>query len=343
MDVPPINSLDLEITMEPNYRLKNSIALLKAKVGKFALELGWISDLASTMRAFPYPDFFEPKTFLFIDGDKNEARFTISAELIVAWICHLSHGARRRMEIYEDEVLEALSKERLLVAATLARCHLEASAWLVYGLEELTKAAESSDWSKIETLIPKMLNGAAVTKEARHTPDGSVDEFWVEPSSIMNAVDALDRYYGVCTGNKAHEARIVYAILSDYAHPSIFGLRHLFQGAEDNDGWTISYSSTEKLSEKDCGMILQTLLLSMRLGHSAGLILRLGSIEDGEGGPTYVKPSLQSCAGVWQQILNGKPRSRPNPDVHLFGMKVDSTIILVLLGVKFHMRLPPLA
>jgi len=123
----------------------------------------------------------------------------------------------------------------------------------------------------------------------------------------MNAIDALDRYYGVCTGNKDHEARIVYAILSDYAHPSIFGLQHLFHGVEDSEGWTISYGSAENVSEKDCGMILQTLLLSMRLGHSAALMLCLGSIEDRDGGPTYVKPSLESGAGIWQNILNGRP------------------------------------
>lgn len=293
--------------MTPDCRFTNAITLLKSKSGKFALELQWISELASTTREFPYPDFFEPKTFMFKDRDKNEARFVITADMLAAWLCHLSHGARRRMKIYEDEVLEALSKERLMVAATLVRCHLEASAWVAYGLEELTKAAETSNWSKLETLIPKMLNGAAVTKEAKNAPDGSVDELWVEPSSIMNAIDALDRYYGVCTGNKAHEARVVYAILSDYAHPSIFGLRHIFHGVEDSEGWKISYSSVEKLSEKDCGMILQTLLLSMRLGHSAALMLRLGSIEDRDDGPTYVKPSVESCTGIWQNILNGRP------------------------------------
>lgn len=152
-----------------------------------------------------------------------------------------------------------------------------------------------------------MLNGAAVTKESRHAPDSLVDELWVEPSSIMNAIDAVDRYYGVCTGNKAHEARIVYAILSDFAHPSIFGVRHIFDGKENKDGWTISYGATEKLSEKDYGMVLQSLLLSMRLGHSAALMLRLGSIEDDGDNFTYVKPPLRSCVAVWEQILNAKP------------------------------------
>lgn len=288
-------------------RPQNLIAMIKAIIGNYHLELQWISDLISTTRSFPYPDFFEPKTFLFKDRANKEARFIISADLLAAWIYHLSHGSRKRMEIYEDEVLEALSKERLLTAATMARCHLEASAWAAYGLEELTKAADTSDWSKMEIIMPKMLNGAAVMKESRHAPEASIDELWVDPSSIMNAIDALDRYYGVCTGNKAHEARILYAILSDFAHPSIFGVRHIFHGKENSEGWAISYRSKEKLSEKDCGMILQTLLISMRLGHSAALMLRLGSIEDSGDSFSYVKPSPQSCAGVWEQILNAKP------------------------------------
>ena len=212
------------------------------------------------------------------------------------------------MEIYEDEVLNALSRDRFLLAATLARCHMEAAAWVVYGLEELTKASENSNWSKLETLIPKMLQGTAATRETKHMPDDSVDPRWVEPSSIMNAIDALDRYYSVCTGHRSNEARVVYAILSDYSHPSIFGVRNLFHAKEEDDaGWTIAYSSTETPSGDDCGMILRTLLLSMRLGHSAAIMLRLGTIEDTDDGVVYIKPSPANAVGVWEQIINAKP------------------------------------
>lgn len=298
--------------MERNKRFQGSVAFLTGRLDTSGLELQWISDLVNTTRIYPYPEFYEPESGLFKDRDKKEARFVITADLLVAWICHLSHGARIRMEILEDEIVEALSRESVLAAATLTRCHMEASGWVVFGLEELTKAADTSDWSRLEILIPKMLNGAAVTKESKHAPEGSLDDLWVEPSSIMNAIDALDRYYGVCTGNKAHEARVLYAILSDYAHPSIFGLRHLFHGKENSDGWMISYTYEEKLSSKHYKMILQTLLLSMRLGHSAALMLRLGSVEDrGKDGLSYIKPSEKSCFEVWERILNGRPH-RPN-------------------------------
>jgi hypothetical protein len=294
--------------MELSPRFRDTVTSLKLKVAKYVHDLERICHLASTTRTFEYPDFFEPKTWLF-NAKGNEARFVVSADLLAAWICQLSYGARRRMEICEDEVLDALSNNRFLVAATLTRSHMEASAWVVYGLEELTKAAENSNWSKLETLIPKMLNGTAVTKKSKHMSDTSIDPLWLESSSIMNAIDALDRYYGVCTGHKSNEARIVYAILSDYAHPSIFGVKHLFYDKEEDDaGWTISYRSAETPSEDDCGIILRALLLSMRLGYSAAFMLLLGTIEDRDDGVNYIKPSPADGAGVWEHIVNVKPQ-----------------------------------
>lgn len=297
--------------MELPCRFRDSIESLKHKMSNHVQELEWICHLSSTTRSFAYPDFFEPKTWLFKEK-ASEARFVVSADLITAWICHLSHSTRKRMEIYEDEILDALSNNRFLVAATLARCHIEASAWAVYGLEELTKASENSDWSKLEGLIPKMLNGTAVTRETKHMSDASIDMLWVEPSSIMNAIDALDRYHGVCTGNKSNDASIVYAILSDYSHPSILGVRHLFKAkGKDNNGWIISYTSTETASVDDCGMILRALLLSMRLGHSAALMLRLGTIKDTDNGIMYINPSPADGAGVWERIINARPHGYP--------------------------------
>lgn len=289
-------------------RFMDSIALLKRKVTKHLQEVEMICNLASTTRSFEYPDFFEPRAWLF-KKNKGEARFAFSADLLAAWICHLSHGARRRMEIYEDAVLEALSNDRFAVAATLVRCHLETSAWVAYGLEELTKAAENASWSRLETLIAKMLNGTAVARETEHMPDATVDLLWIEPSSIMNAIDALDRYYGSCFGHRFREARVLYGVLSDYAHPTIFGIRHLLHAKEESSaGWMISYSSSEQPSEDDCGMILRTLLISMRLGHSAALMLRLGTIEDKDSGVTFIKPSLADGACVWEQIISVKPQ-----------------------------------
>jgi hypothetical protein len=285
-------------------RFTHSLDVLKRRMPKHIDELALIRHLALNTRAFPYPHFFEPKTWLIMETEK-EARFEISADLLAAWICHLSHSARRRMELYEDEVLDALSNGRFLVSASMARCHMEASAWVIYALEELTEASESSSWSKLEVLIPKMLNGSAVATETKHLPNASVDLLWLKPSSIMNAIDAMDRYLSVCTAQNSREARILYGILSDYAHPTMFGARHLFRARDEDHraGWTISYGAAETPDADGCAMIICSLLASMRVGHSAALMLRLGTIEDRDDGVFYIKPSLADGAGVWEQIV----------------------------------------
>jgi len=298
------------MTLSP--RFTESIESLKLKFSKSVDELAWIQHLAITTREFPYPHFFEPKSWLFIEKEK-EARFEISADLLAAWICHMSHSTRRRMEVYEDEVLDALSKDRFLVASTLARCHMEASAWGIYALEELSKASDSSIWSKLEILIPKMLNGSAVFAEREHLAQSEVDPLWLKPKSVMEAIDAMGQYFATCNAETPKESpRILYAVLSDYAHPSMLGARCLFQAreAKEGNGWTIFYGMPEPSDADDSAFVLRALLLSMRLGHSAAMMLRLGTIEDRDDGVFYLKPPLSVGAGVWEHIINGRPESQ---------------------------------
>src|SRR6266496_3981759 len=290
-------------------RFTASIESLKLKFPKSVGELAWIEHLAVTTRDFPYPHFFEPKTWLLMERDKD-ARIRISADLLAAWICHMSHSARRRMESYEHEALDALANDRFLVATTLTRSHMEASAWGIYALEELTKASDSSSWSSLEILIPKMLHGSAVSQETKHLPQDVVDPLWLKPKSVMEAVDAMGRYFRTCRSDTPKESpRVLYAILSDYAHPSMLGVRHFFEArdAEENDGWTISYGVTKAPEADDAAFVVRALLLSMRLGHSAAMMLRLGTIEDRDDGVFYLKPSVSDGAGVWEHIINGRP------------------------------------
>jgi hypothetical protein len=297
-------------TLTPPKEPTHSLDVLKRRMPQAVDELTWIQNLALNTRAFPYPPFFEPATWLIMEPGK-EARFEISADLLAAWISHLSYSARRRMEVYEDEILDALTNDRFLVSASMARCHLEASAWVIYGLEELTEASESLSWSRLALLIPKMLNGSAVASETKHLPEASVDPLWLKPSSVMNAIDAMDRYFNVCNAKNSREARILYAILSDYAHPSMFGARHLFQARDEGHrtGWTIAYGTGETVDEHYSAMIIRSLLTSMRLGHSAALMLRLGTIEERDEGVFNIRPSPADGAAVWESIINGKPEA----------------------------------
>src|SRR5262245_42656646 len=106
---------------------------------------------------------------------------------------------------------------------------MEAAAWAAYANEELVKTAETASWARLKSLVPKMLYGTAVAKEERRLSEGVADLLRLDPTSVMNAIDALDRFCGVAAGNEGASLRVLYASLSDYAHPTIRGVGHLFE------------------------------------------------------------------------------------------------------------------
>lgn len=129
------------------------LLLLKQAHPNLITNLDYIDSLLSTTRNIEYHDFFEPLTVL-IEQKGQPVRVELDADLLLAWIMHMSHSCRRRMELFEDQIFESLLKRRLLVAGTLVRAHIEAASWAAYCLEELTKATDKSDWSKLrEPLI----------------------------------------------------------------------------------------------------------------------------------------------------------------------------------------------
>jgi hypothetical protein len=123
-----------------------------------------IRKVAKATRGFSLPAFAEPKTWL-IQESGSDSLVEIDADLVAAWISHMSHSSRLRMELLEDAVLRALARSEFLVSATLTRAHMEAAGWAVYVNEELVKLADSGAWEKLKTLIPKMLYGSAVASE----------------------------------------------------------------------------------------------------------------------------------------------------------------------------------
>lgn len=94
----------------------------------------------------------------------------------------------------------------------------------------------------------------------------------------------------------------------------------------------------------DYGMILQTLLLSMRLGHSAALMLRLGSIDDYGDNFIYVKPSLGVVAGIWNHNINSRPgeticqrhpkEHRPLYSLSLGTKNISELVPIVATGIE---------
>jgi hypothetical protein len=258
-------------------------------------------------RGFDYPEFDQPKVLPVI-GAGGESEIEIDADLLAAWVGHMSHSSRARMELLEDAILRSLAHSEVIAPATLTRAHIEAAAWAVYANEQLVKVAETASWRKLQSLVPKMLYGTAVAREAKHLPAEARDPLWLEATSVMNAIDALDGFFGVATGNQGATLRVLYAVLSDYAHPAIRGVRHLFEPtAETPDRWTVAYVCDERATEPEAELILKSLLTSMRLGHGASLLMRLGTIEETETGIRYVKPDSGDAMAVWQHIMLGAP------------------------------------
>lgn len=267
------------------------------------------SVLKLTLRAtrnFNYPTFSEPQTLLVFESDR-QPEVELDADLLVAWVGHMSHSSRIRMEILENAVLRSLANSEVIASATLTRAHLEAAAWAAYVYEELSKVAETGSWTRLRHLIPKMLFGRAIAREAERLPPDDRNPFWVEPKNVMNAIDALDRFFRQTTGHAVMPLRPLYAWLSDYAHPSLRGVRHLVtSSSEIHGGWTIAYSHDERVTATDADMILQSLLASMRFGHTASLLMRLGTIEEDGADMKYLKPDPVDEMDIKRHIIFGE-------------------------------------
>jgi hypothetical protein len=267
------------------------------------------SALKATLRAtrsFDYPEFAEPPTLLVLGSD-GQTEVEIDADLIVAWVGHMSHSSRLRMEILEDAVLRSLVNSEVIASATLARAHLEAAAWAAYAYEELSKVSETGSWARLKQLLPKMLYGTAIAREAKRIPPDDRNPSWLEAASVMKAIDALDRFFQETTGETAMPLRPLYAWLSDYAHPALRGVRHLVNATVGiPDGWTISYSRNERVSAADADVILRSLLVSMRFGYGASFLMRLGTIEEDGPNMKYLKPDPADEMDVKRHIMFGE-------------------------------------
>src|SRR5258706_405300 len=289
----------------------NFLRQIESQFPESSKTVSYIRKIVTATRGFDLPEFDEPKTWLRSepteDSEKQKREFTveITADLVVAWVGHMSHSSRLRMELLEQAALRAVSQSEMLAAATLTRSHMEAAAWACYVNEQLTKIADSDSWDKLRILIPKMLYSSAMAKESSISSE-LLSMPTPEPSNIMNAIDALDRFLATANGQKDKAARVLYAILCDFAHPTMRGVRHLFDPiSERDDSWTIRYSRSETINPFDVQLIMGALLQNMRLGHAAALLMRLGVLEETTTSLKYIKPDLKIGSVVWEWIFLG--------------------------------------
>jgi len=296
----------MHMSSEGSY--EDNLRLIESEFPEISEIIAGIREVAKATRGFSIPEFAEPKTWLFWEKSSHDIAVAIDADLVAAWVGHMSHSSRLRMELLEEAVLRAIARSELLVSAILTRAHMEAAGWAAYVNEELVKAADSGAWENLKKLIPRMLYGSAIAVEKGNLPPDAVLMLmpFVAPSSIMNAIDALDRFVSTVASDKSRSSRVLYAMLCDYAHPTIGGVRHLFEPVSESDeSWTIQYSRHERLNATEAQAILGTLFRNMRLGHAAALLMRLGELEETTTGLRYTKPSVRDGRGVWEHIMLG--------------------------------------
>src|SRR5438105_15778410 len=80
---------------------------IESKFPASSKTVSYIRKIVTATRGFDLPEFDEPKTWLCSeradDSTKQDREFTvaISADLVVAWVGHMSHSSRLRMELLE--------------------------------------------------------------------------------------------------------------------------------------------------------------------------------------------------------------------------------------------------
>jgi hypothetical protein len=109
------------------------------------------------------------------------------------------------------------------------------------------------------------------------------------------------------SGERTHDSRVLYALLCEYAHPTMGGAKGFVKVHEEGrKGWMLSYDFSEKFKKKDVKTAVSILLRNMRLGYANAMLLVNGELEDTPKGVIYYPPSPEIGALIWQGILQQK-------------------------------------
>lgn len=252
--------------------------------------------------------FFEPISVAIVEGKKRSLA-GIDGVTLASWTQHIALGTRVRLRALLTSFAESLAGGQLLASMILLRAHLESAAVAALCLQELTKAADSGDLSKLGHLMLKTLFGTALSK---HASKDEVAQFLsaAEGATLQmcEAVKALDHlYYGDSTDS--HALQILYSLLCEYSHPNRRGTLHFTRWKEASGGWAIKYSHEEEIDRRVVENALESLLVTMRGGYSASALLSAWTFEGNGDTVTGRPPSLERVQWVWKFLLQ-----RASPD-----------------------------
>lgn len=260
-----------------------------------------VEALSQSARAIEFQPFFEPVSAVVIEKG-TERLIDVRAEDLASWASHIATSTFCRMHALEVPVLENLAAGRTLAAATILRSHLEAAAMAAYCLERLTDAARSDDPQRLAALIPKTLFGTGLKKyRDKHVAGDLLLTCEGDTIRVCEAVASLDKYYYQDAAQG--DLSVAYSILCDFAHPNHRGVVGFMQAVEQPGGWLISYIRDEPRDNRMTVHAMETLLVSMRGGYSAGVMLRCWCFAERHGRVAWRGPSPDDAARVWVRYL----------------------------------------
>jgi len=157
----------------------------------------------------------------------------------------------------------------------------------------------------MKTAVPKILFGTSVNLERKATifqGTGSVSP--QDPIRLMTAVEAMDRFAEGTPTPVRYYFRGAYAILCEYAHPNLGGVRSFFEIVEEtSEGWALKYGYDESVAEADVKSALIAIIQNMRVGYANVLLLISGRFEDRPSGIVYRRTPPELGRWIWENIL----------------------------------------
>ena len=255
--------------------------------------------------ALPSLPFFEPVSLVEVAEGKRRL-LALSADLLNAWRQHAAYGARTRLRSLERGIFSELRAHRVLSAMVLTRAHMEAVAQAAYCEQQLVDTANSGSWDGIRETVLRTMLGTSLRIAAKR--DARVDEFIAPtehvPLEIGETIKALDRFVAAGQAPGRH-SQVKYSFLCEFAHPTLRGIRRLFDSADSAGGWTIQYRAGDAptVLEAEVVMVLETVLENMRLGYAASELIRRSRIDGVYPDLELRPPSQADLRYVWLQLL----------------------------------------
>lgn len=295
--------------------VEKALAKLVRRHPKLQETAAFILALYEEVRRVPHDPFFEAPSAIILKKDGKELRELVGvrAQDLTSWTRHISASMLCRMRAVEEPIIENLVAGRTLATMVLLRGHFEAAAMAAYCLERLTEAARQNQPNALNDLIPKTLFGTALKKHSdkdliadlptkSHVSLKALTDIKADTIRICNAIKSLDRFYY----QEAAEGKleIVYSLLCEFAHPNHRGVLDFMHAVDRDDGWLISYTKEEPLNPDMQVHALETLLVSMRGGYSAGEMLRCWRFSQQDSGMIdWHWPSLSDGARIYGHFL----------------------------------------